>query len=242
MDTPLYHGAHDDYCGACLGKGILLCCDFCSCTYHPACLKPPLLSQPEEFWVCPHCTGLEQANGQQQMRDRCNTQESSSSFHRVQKKVRMDSLKKGGSVSSNHIYTSGYRGVYSRSGKWNAQIQYNGKKVYLGSYSSEQEAARAYDIAAKRYHGSKAVLNFQSSGEGASRNPFQMNSKPTSRHGSVRSGDDYEEPGLEYTSGKGTNMDMEDRQTNANFSSVITYASPEESESVLRDNRRECSL
>ena len=122
----------------------------------------------------------------------------------------------------------------------------------MGRYSSEQEAARAYDIAAKRYHGSKAVLNFQSSGEGASRNPFQMNSKPTSRHGSVRSGDDYEEPGLEYTSGKGTNMDMEDRQTNANFcrdssemlpvASVITYASPEESESVLRDNRRECSL
>ena len=31
--------------------------------------------------------------------------------------------------SYNHVYTSGSRGVYSRSGKWNAQIQYNGKKL-----------------------------------------------------------------------------------------------------------------
>lgn len=28
-----------------------------------------------------------------------------------------------------HIFTSGFRGVYSRGDKWNAQIQYNGKKV-----------------------------------------------------------------------------------------------------------------
>ena len=87
----------------------------------------------------------------------------------------------------------------------------------MGSYSSEEEAARAYDIAAKRYHGSKAVLNFQSSGEGTSRNPFQMNSKPTSRHESVRSGEDYEESGLEYASGNGANAVIEDRQTNSSF-------------------------
>lgn len=31
--------------------------------------------------------------------------------------------------TTSHVFTSGYRGVYSRSGKWNAQIQYNGKKV-----------------------------------------------------------------------------------------------------------------
>lgn len=27
------------------------------------------------------------------------------------------------------IFTSNYRGVYCRSGKWNAQIQFNGKKI-----------------------------------------------------------------------------------------------------------------
>ena len=30
----------------------------------------------------------------------------------------------------------------------------------MGSYSSEEEAAHAYDLAAKRYHGNKAILNF----------------------------------------------------------------------------------
>ena len=33
--------------------------------------------------------------------------------------------------TTTHVFTSGYRGVYSRSGKWNAQIQYNGKKVVM---------------------------------------------------------------------------------------------------------------
>ena len=85
---------------------------------------------------------------------------------------------------------------------------------YLGSYSSEEEAARAYDIAAKRYHGSKAVLNFQSSEEGISRNPFQMNSKPTSRRVSVMStGDEYGESGMEYMSDlRDNDVDMENRQ------------------------------
>ena len=46
-------------------------------------------------------------------------------------------FRKGGNNAPNHIYTSGYRGVYSRSGKWNAQIQYNGKKV-VGSPSSHR--------------------------------------------------------------------------------------------------------
>ena len=64
---------------------------------------------------------------------------------------------------------------------------------YLGSYSSEEEAARAYDIAAKRYHGNKAILNFHNHEStlpscdltdfpgGSVRNPFQANSKPTFR-------------------------------------------------------------
>ena len=58
---------------------------------------------------------------------------------------------------------------------------------YLGSYSSEEEAAHAYDIAAKRYHGSKAILNFHMEDGTSCRNPFQVNSKPTSRRNSVLS-------------------------------------------------------
>lgn len=58
--------------------------------------------------------------------------------------------------------SSKFKGVclHKISGKWTAQIT-NGGKIHLGSFSSEIEAARAYDIAAKERFGEFAVLNFQ---------------------------------------------------------------------------------
>lgn len=41
-------------------------------------------------------------------------------------------------------------GLDSRSGKWRARIQVNGKRVYLGSFDNESLAAEAY-ISAKRH-------------------------------------------------------------------------------------------
>jgi len=57
--------------------------------------------------------------------------------------------------------TSQYRGVWLLSnGKYESQITHQGKKIWLGWFNSEIDAARAYDEAAKKYHGEFARLNF----------------------------------------------------------------------------------
>jgi len=58
--------------------------------------------------------------------------------------------------------SSQFRGVRfrKRAGRWVATIRYLGKKVWLGSFKNEIEAAKAYDEAAKKYHGEFARLNF----------------------------------------------------------------------------------
>lgn len=61
-------------------------------------------------------------------------------------------------------YPSRYRGVgfFKRDQRWRAQIMVNYVQKFLGYFDTEEEAARAYDAAAKRYFGAIAQLNFPS--------------------------------------------------------------------------------
>jgi hypothetical protein len=58
---------------------------------------------------------------------------------------------------------SKYRGVwYSReTKKWRAVIRHNGRRIQVGYFADEVEAAKAYDQAAKRYNGEFAATNFK---------------------------------------------------------------------------------
>ena len=58
--------------------------------------------------------------------------------------------------------TSRFKGVdfVKPTGKWRARISVNGKRLFLGSFTDELDAAMTYDEAAKKYFGEYACLNF----------------------------------------------------------------------------------
>jgi hypothetical protein len=57
---------------------------------------------------------------------------------------------------------SGYKGVYpqSRSTRWQARIKFAERYTSLGTFDTPEEAARAYDAAAREHFGEFARLNF----------------------------------------------------------------------------------
>jgi hypothetical protein len=56
---------------------------------------------------------------------------------------------------------SSFKGVYKarKSDRWTARIRFDGKAQWLGTYDTEIEAAAAYNVAAKSFHGEFAFLN-----------------------------------------------------------------------------------
>ncbi len=68
----------------------------------------------------------------------------------------MQNRRKRKNTSSQFIGVS----FHKNSKVWVVQIVHNGKHIWLGRFDSEIEAAKAYDEAARKYHGEFARLNF----------------------------------------------------------------------------------
>ena len=66
---------------------------------------------------------------------------------------------------------SRFRGVCldKSNGRWFSTIRNHGKRIWLGYFDNEIETAKAYDEAARKYHGEFARLNFTESADSVQR-------------------------------------------------------------------------
>ncbi|KAK4793275.1 hypothetical protein SAY86_023710 [Trapa natans] len=67
-----------------------------------------------------------------------------------------------GGYGAAKLPSSRYKGVVPQpNGRWGAQIYEKHRRVWLGTFNEEDEAARVYDIAVRRFRGREAATNFK---------------------------------------------------------------------------------
>lgn len=90
-------------------------------------------------------------------------------LNNTRKNIRVATRSQNGvNTKSRKNSTSKYIGVSFKTAnrKWVSQIQFNNKQLYLGLFDSEKEAAKRYDLEAKKLFGEYANLNFNKNNHG----------------------------------------------------------------------------
>lgn len=88
-------------------------------------------------------------------------------LNNVRRNLRLVSAAGNSHNSRRRRGTSRFKGVYwyKLTNRWHAVICLNYKRRSLGYYHDEEQAARAYDEAARKLHGAHACVNFPKEGE-----------------------------------------------------------------------------
>jgi hypothetical protein len=84
------------------------------------------------------------------------------------KEPKKGTVEKGDSVCDGKLAAEEYRGVsfHKISRVFSARIRFSGTQKHIGSFDTAEEAARAYDVAARQYHGDEARYNFPNQAKG----------------------------------------------------------------------------